>query len=213
MSRTLPQSLLDLARDLVIRARAHDQNAMGLLHEIGKMARDKANPRVIQVSALVDEYIKKHPYDGTPKLPKTSQQSLISGEEARDYVDTLRRHCGEDRQDLGLAIISLSPNMGDFAIVTLCDSVPLLGKEGNTTIDSIAAEFGSEKEKQAFLVGLKNSQKAQKLLALASKLKGNVLRALGIGSMVGQARRMQAVAKTKAPISVLSTVAGWEHGE
>lgn len=204
------QSLKEEVAGVVIRARAGDQNAMGLLVEVGKAAKGgNSKAKLAQKYAL--DYIKTNPVDDKITFSGTN----ITWLQVRPYVRRMQSAFGaETPTDYVRGIIPTITHMGQYAVTTLANGPSLLPRKGNNNcVRALMLAFSNPEDRKAFQYGLNNSQYGSEIAARAAKLNPQQLFALAIGCIVGQARRIQAVRLPNVPISVLSKDAAKELGD
>lgn len=189
--------LKSIAKELVIRSRAGDQNASALIMEAAKAAKN-GNPRAVKASTEIEKYIDANPLPA----PKVSKSSVWS--------DAMIGYIGELQSNFsGEAVVALVPYIGDFAMTALANGPKLT----NDIINQIAAEFGSEKERHAFRFGVVNSKQSDVIKDNARSLPRSIAFAILIGCNVGEAKRVQLVRLPNVPISIVSDRAASELGD
>lgn len=200
----MQQDLQSVCSELVVRSRAGDQNAMGLLVEIGKSAK-AGSPRAVESKKLVLKYIRNNPVPkkSGPKNQNTWTQSIAN------YVNTMQASFEGEPDELGDCIIAIIPFMGPYGATTLANG-PLLN---NDIINLISSAFSSDAEEHAFLFAIANADQSDKIVKNIGKLNKDAAYAILIGCVVGRAKRIQMVRLPGTPISVLSKKAAEELGE
>jgi hypothetical protein len=191
----MDQNLQTVCSELVVRARAGDQNAMGLLVEVGKSAK-VGSPRAIESKRLIEEYIRLNP---PPKKSTTRQQNTWT-QSIANYVNAMQASFSGEPDELGDCIIAIIPFMGPYGATTLANGPEL----NNDIINLISSAFGSDAEEHAFLFAIANADQSDSIIKNISKLNKDAAYAILIGCVVGQAKRIQMVRLPGTPISVIS---------
>lgn len=197
----MTDQIAQACKDLVIRARAGDQNAMALIVEVGKAA--KTGSERAKISAqYIEDYCKKNP---PPKVTDYNKHDW--SEMMQAYVNDLQSSfTGED---FGECVIVLLPIMGQFGINTLADGPNLT----NDIITQLSYEFGSELEQHAFQFGVRNVEQAERIKKNVKNLNKETAYAVLVGCCVGEARNLQLVRLPNTPVSVISKKAAEELGD
>ena len=187
-----------IAKELVIRSRAGDQNASAMIMEVAKAAKRGVKQAVISDKAI-SEYIEKNP------IPESNiEQSNVKWDLATtSYVAALQSGFN------GEAVIALVPLLGEFATTTLANGPKLT----NDIINLIGSEFGSDNEEHAFMFGVKNSEQADKIKQNIQNVPQSISAPLVIGCNVGEARRIQMIRNPNVPLSVYSKQVASELGD
>lgn len=186
-----------IAKQLVIRSRAGDQNASAIIMEVAKSAK-AGSPKAIQSNKAIAEYIKTHPVPNPRTMPATEWSDAMIG-----YISELQSNFS------GEAVVALIPLIGDFGPTTLANGPKLR----NDIISKIGSEFCSEKERHAFSFGVRNSEESDKIKEGLGNVPEQIAVAVLIGCNVGEAKRIQLVRLPNVPISVLSKQAASELGD
>lgn len=193
---TIPEA----CKELVIRARAGDQNAMALIIEVGKAARNGSETAKLSAQHI-EAYCKANP------PPSRSDKNVGNwSERMQSYVNELQSNFGEE--ELGESIVVLLPMMGQYGINTLANGIRL----SNDIIAEISAEFGSEVEQHAFQFAVANADQTDRIKKNVSKLNKETAYAVLVGCCVGEARNIQLVRLPQVPISIISEKAAEELG-
>lgn len=194
--------------DLVTRARLGDQVASATLVIIGQRA-DKGEKRAIEIRERVLRYTKDN--------PQKFQQGCVFGVEKPDKETIVGDACLLKRNlhtgnwsGQGLAILLLT--LGDYAVGVLTHGPSLLREDGadNPIVCSVRNALQSDHLTSIFDFGNDNTNKPEVLEAIARNLNKKQLRALALGSIIGRARRLQAVTHPQVPLSILSGDVAWE---
>jgi hypothetical protein len=186
------------AKQLVERARAGDQNAMGMIAMVGENAR-KGNPKARSAFMLIQEFINNHP------------AGSIMGAEQQSALGVLK----EPRNPLQVVytILCQLPMMGDEQIVNAACVILANGRPWNKpTVKSIDASLGHEVEKNLFRYGVDYANNEKKLRPIGTQLPPEAIGHLCAGHCIGTARKIQLARLPQVPVSVLSPDIGWELG-
>lgn len=184
------------AKSLVERARAGDQNAMGLLTMIARAAK-KGNPKAKRSAVAILAYAKKNPPTkfGAEKMIPVGLIHALHTEQGQRLINAVKRAV----QYTGGA---------EAAAIILANRVPLT----QTRISYLASDFGSEDEAQIFTFGIMQpSAKASGPLKQKLAPMGNVC--LEAGRCFGYARAIQLVRLPQTRVSRFNSMVGWELGE
>lgn len=187
-----------IAKELVIRSRAGDQNASALIMETAKAAKS-GSKRAVHANSLISKYIAENPLPA----PKLSAKPSVWSDAMIGYIGELQSNFS------GEAVVALVPIIGEFAMTSLANGPNLT----NDIINSIASEFGTEKEQHAFKFGVTNSKQSEKIKENVTTLPKSEAFALLIGCNVGEAKRVQLVRLPNVPLSILSDVVANELGD
>jgi hypothetical protein len=194
--------------DVVTRARLGDQVASATLVTIGKRA-DKGEKRAIEIRERVLRYTKEN--------PQRFQQGCVFGVEKPDKASIVGDACLLKRNlytgnwsGQGLAILLLT--LGDYAVGVLTHGPTLLREDGadNPIVCSVRNALQSDHLTSIFDFGNENTNKPEVLEETAKNLNKKQLKALALGSIIGRARRLQAVTHPNVPLSILSGDVAWE---
>lgn len=194
--------------DLVTRARLGDQVASASLVVIGQRA-DKGDGRAIEIRKKVLDYTKQN--------PQKLQQGCVFGVEKPEKADIVGDACLLKRNlhtgnwtGQGLAILLLT--LGDYAVGVLTHGPSLLKVDGaeNPIVCSVRDALKTDHLTSIFDFGNENTNKPKILESTARNLNKKQLKALALGSIIGRARRLQAVTYPNVPIAILCEDAAWE---
>jgi hypothetical protein len=194
--------------DLVTRARLGDQVASASLVVIGQRA-DKGESRAIEIRKKVLEYTKLN--------PQKLQQGCVFGIDKPEKQDIVGDACLLKRNlhtgnwsGQGLAILLLT--LGDYAVGVLAHGPSLLMLDGqpNQIVCSVRDALQSDHLTSIFDFGNENTNKPKVLEETSKNLNKKQLKALALGSILGRARRLQAVTYPNVPIAILCEDAAWE---
>ncbi len=215
---------------LVRRARAGDENAMGLITRVGQEARKGNNPRAQAAFAALKEFIDKNPAQDfvlgaepvimDPPSPTAIQKAVPDTEITVRRVDPELRKPPVPR---GLFDRLFDPEYFALVIIRACQyrnglpAAAALLAAGPALTNPVVHQlgltnFGSEESTACFFHGVKFSSEAS-WDEVAPHLDPPLRRCLAIGQCVGRARKIQAVRQPNSSISAYSPVAGWELGE
>jgi hypothetical protein len=200
----MSKDLQSVCAELVVRSRAGDQNAMGLLVEVGKSAK-AGSQRAIQSKRIIEDYISKNP---PPKSP-LSNNKITWSESIANYIGQMQSSFQGEDEELGICIIAILPYMGEFGVTTLSNGPKL----DNDIINLIASSFPSDVEEHAFLFAIANADQNEKMMKNLKNLNKNSAYATLVGCIVGQAKKIQRVRLPETPISVLSKKAAADLGD
>lgn len=191
------------SRDLVLRARQGDQNAMGTISMVRKNA-EMGHPRAQITYTIMKEFIESH--------PATEDKIIFSGETHNPYaIELVKEETKEaDPDRYSSAVIMLLPAIGAQQAAVLLANGPDLTEDSqldippeNPRVQAILRCI-SEDFREVFLLGLRCKNLAQaNTLGIPGKL----------GFSVGLARTIQGVRDGKIPIREFSPMASWELGE
>jgi hypothetical protein len=194
--------------DVVTRARLGDQVASATLVVIGKRA-DKGEPRAMEIRRKVLDYTKQN--------PQRFQQGCVFGVDKPDKESIVGDACMLKRNlhtgnwsGQGLAILLLT--LGDYAVGVLAHGPTLLMLDGepNPIVHSVRDALQTDHLTSIFDFGNENTNKPKVLEETARNLNKKQLKALALGSIIGRARRLQAVTYPNVPIAILCEDAAWE---
>lgn len=196
LERPQPTTVEQGARDLVERARAGDQVAMGIICQ----ARDRAkqrDPAAMKGVKALHAYIKANP-------PRSSQ---FGEEYLADQLASKLEELLEDDESYLQAVRQVAPELGakslDKAITTLANGPAIAAK-----LTELRDSFEGEDEKKAFAIGAVKCN-----LNVPDDMPQECRNALLLGYLLGMAHRIQRVREPGVPIKLLSPSAGWELGE
>lgn len=194
--------------DLVLRARAGDQNAMGMIDSVRRSAAS-GSPRAKTAFGLLKAYIEANPVTkATPRLGPAPVAHATMGAEAREAVAELR-----DRGPVVgiLALLALpflgGPDAFSAGVATLANGPPLTANRIGTIGQGL-----DEHGRRYFYTGVHYHGHDGCILARmcpTTEEKG----LLHAGRCVGIAKAIQDVRKPGSRISNYAPLAGWEHGE
>lgn len=194
--------------DVVTRARLGDQVASATLVMIGKRA-DKGEKRAIEIRERILRFTKEN--------PQRFQQGCVFGVEKPEKASIVGDACLLKRNlhtgnwsGQGLAILLLT--LGDYAVGVLAHGPSLLMLDGeeNPIVCSVRDALQSDHLTSIFDFGNENTNKPKVLEKTAQNLNKKQLKALALGSIIGRARRLQAVTHPNVPIAILCEDAAWE---
>lgn len=184
VSRLRNQKRQDAARDVVERARAGDQVAMGIL----AMVRDNAKrgePTAQQSYRAIERYIKRNPPTGI-------------GAEASDITHPKALQALWAADPSHETIVRALPLVSFWSGAVALSHGPNLTNERIETISQVLPEDQRPTLMQA-IVQWKTTPESSPLLKL--------------GRVIGLAKTLQLVRLPATPISLLSPIAAWELGE
>lgn len=184
------------AKSLVERARAGDQNAMGLITMIATAAK-KGNQKAKQSATAILAYAKSNPPTkfGAEKMMPVALIHALHVEQGQRLINAVKRAI----QYTGGA---------EAAAIILANRVPLT----NVRVSYLASDFGSEDEAQLFTFGIMQpSAKASGPLKAKLAPMGSVC--LDAGRCFGYARAIQLVRLPQTRVSRFNSMVGWELGE
>ena len=183
-------------RDLVTRARAGDQNAMGMIAMVGKAAR-AGNPKAKRATIAIRNYINRNPVGskfGQSTLP-VSLVHAVHNESGGRLISAVQQAMAY-------------PNAIDVVCVILSNRVPLTTKR----LTAIASQFGTEDEVKVFCFAVYNpSANASKDIRAKMNARGSAF--LDTGRCFGFARAIQLVRMPQSRLSRFSSAVAWELGE
>lgn len=198
------------ARDLVLRARMGDQNAMGMIQMVGQNAR-QGDKRAQAAFGLIQEFIRKHPpnggaggFAGGPRIGAEAQRSLSAIKAASHDLD--------NKFPVAMDAMYTLPRIGDenaigIAIIILANGQPI-------TAARLKAMDGllTEGDQGLFRYGHDFSRNEPKLAEMGCDLPASSVGFLCAGHCVGTARRIQLARLPQVPVSILGADIGWELG-
>lgn len=193
-------TIAQACKELVIRARAGDQNAMAMIFEVGNSARNGSRT-AIQSAKLIEEYCEKNP------PPEPMQHNANWSDLMQSYITELQSSFSGE--ELGEYVVVLLPMMGQFGINTLANGPTI----SNDIISQIASEFGSETEQHAFQFAVFHADQADKIKKNIANLNEETAYAVLLGCCVGEAKNIQQVRLPGASVSLISKKAAEEFGE
>jgi hypothetical protein len=194
--------------DLVTRSRLGDQVATATLVIVGKQA-DSGKKRAIEIRNKVLDYSKKN--------PQQFQKGIVFGIETPEKQEIIGDACILKRNlytgrytGAGLALLLLT--LGEYSIGILAHGPSLLMDSGepNEIVSSVREALQSEELLSIFDFGNENTNKPTVIDSAAKTLNDEQLRALSLGSIIGRARRLQAVMNPNVPIAILCLDTAWE---
>lgn len=189
-----PASLDDAAKDLVLRARDGDQNAMGLIAEVRAQARaGSARARASQAALMA--YVRAHPV----------QESDI-GAEARTHVRKIAKLGPMIAYVSLLRLPAFGPEAALAGAVTLANGPRLSGERVHDM-----GLLMDERDQRPFFLGVTTCCCDAK--RHASRLPPRAACAVMAGQCVQIAFNLQRVRAPGTSISRFSPMAGWELGE
>jgi hypothetical protein len=231
----MTDDLATQAASIVRRARVGDQNAMALIRQVGKAARDGTSTKAKKAYALIQKYINKNPtaikanatnsgglfgFGGDVHgLAPAPTAGLISDEPkaVKPQVDQRKplERGSLDRisdPDVVHAVIlrACQYRNGFQAAAVALAACQSLSKD--TVTEMGASLFGSEAASQAFFYGVKHCTDVD-AHQVAKAFDDYLKKPFVVGQCVGRAWRIQAVRRADSRIGLYSPVAGWEMGE
>jgi hypothetical protein len=193
------------AEQLVRRARAGDQVAMGIISQVAKSGGETA----LRAKRAIADYIKRNPSRHNSSFGnELSEPVLTAGGKAlhKALVKTAK-----SPESWAAAMTTLLPRLARehvyTAIVAAADGPPLNGKNKDALYNALR-----EPEKKAFSAGRKASwHDLSQVMGLAkrSKMPSD---AVMLGWICGKADRLQRFRKG-GPASLISNMVAWELGE
>jgi hypothetical protein len=209
-AETTPETLQDLAAELVTRSRLGDQVAMAQMCLVREHA-EKGHPGAKRSMAALTNYVKRHPIESTSRFG----DEIRRDNEADRLAELMFATMGNE-EAYPRAVINLAPEIAknDFnkAIVTLANGPSLLGNGNDVPIIlAIANSFTDDQIRAAFARGVKYCENAMK--DGYKELPPECQSMVRLGFLLGSARKIQAVRLPNVPISALSPEVGWELGE
>jgi hypothetical protein len=186
------------AMQLVERARAGDQNAMGMLSEIGKNAQ-LGNSRAKSAYSLIVEYCRTHPVN-----------NAIMGAEAQEALGVLKQP--DNPIDQILNVLCSLPVIGDPLCIQAACVLLANGPQWNKARTKQADQLLAGAERNLFRFGVENSSDSSKIQPVAKTIPQQGIGFLCAGHCIGTARRIQLARLPQVPVSVLSPEVGWELG-
>ncbi len=228
MPAAAPLALIEQkAVELVRRARAGDQNAMGMIKQIGGAARQKPSAaitpkdrdriaRARAAFAAIRRYIETH--------PATAAAAGLFGADSRLAAAPKRDpELAKPMLPKGIFDALFDPERFEIIVVRACKyrhglpaaavvlaSGPPLVME---TVNEIGlSTFGSDARTACFIHGVRFCGE-QDWAKAAPSLDGPQRRALVVGQCVGRARRLQMLRQPNSQIGRYAPSIGWELGE
>jgi hypothetical protein len=183
-------SVKDAARDVVERARAGDQVAMGIL----AMVRDNAkagDPKARKSFKVMEDYIRHHPPQNFGVCDVTHSESL----RALWSLNAMPPQMAVD------AVVAETPKVKFWqAVVAIVH-----GPKDDSLVSGVAKEMPLESlERKSFMRGIQwNKEKPTEA----------VTGFWNLGRMFGIGRAIQRLADNSIPIAVFCPVTAWELGE
>lgn len=229
----MPDALADHAASIVRRARVGDQNAMALIRQVGKAAREGTSSRAKKAYALMQKYINKNPTEARP-APATGGLFGFGGE-IPSLAPAPRAGIAKEAAPVAPALPErrvlprgafdriFDPESLPIVVIRACRyedglraAAVVLAAGPSFTKDSVQelglSIFGSEPASEAFFHGVKNCTDSD--LREAGKLFDDYLKKpFIVGQCVGRAWRIQSVRRPGSRIGLYSPAAGWEMGE
>jgi hypothetical protein len=206
------------ARDLVIRARSGDQNAMGMIAEVRKKAAT-GNAKAQAGFAAIHAYIKKNP--SSENKVHIERDSKIGGE-AADILRHLHRSVKRTDSRLG------AEGSADNEPVQTCYmllAIPTVGGERALNAATVTLANGpqlTDSRIRAIGDGIPNEQARSLLfkyiIAYCSNgseddLPSQLLPYVKAGQVIGQARTLQMMRMPSTPLAKLNDQTAYELGE
>ena len=188
----------DGAAQLVDRARAGDQNAMGILAKIGENAK-AGNPKAKSAYALVMDYCKQHPV-----------QNAIMGAEAQQALGILKQ--ADNPLDQILSVLCSLPVIGDPLCIQAACVLLANGPPWNKPKVKQADALLAGAERNLFRFGVENSTDNSKIQPVAKTVPPDAIGFLCAGHCIGTARKIQLARLPQVPVSIINGDIGWELG-
>lgn len=187
------------AAELVQRARAFDQNAIGMIDSIRKNAQLGQETAKSAFSAIA-KYIQDHPVQAD------------MGAEVKTVLGRIKHPNNSDVVKLG-SLGSL-PSLGDVdAIHVACILLTQGPAMSNGRITRMHEIYPTQSAKDVFEFGLDNCGSEAEIGEFRDELSESLEGVLCAGYCVGIARRLQLVALGKMPAGSLSRGIAWELGQ
>jgi hypothetical protein len=218
-------ALATQAASYVRRARAGDENAMGMLARIGEEAR-KGNRRASAAFAVAKDFIDRNPavpfqLGGEPALIADKGGSIA--ENAIAPIKKVDYELRKPPMPRGVLDKLFDPEYLALVIVRACQfrhglaaAAVVLASGPPLTANAIqqlsSTNFEGQEPRAVFYHGVKFSGE-DAWLEVAPHLDVPLRRCLAIGQCVGKARGIQAVRMPGSVITAYAPVAGWELGE
>jgi len=229
----MADALAEHAASIVRRARVGDQNAMALMRQVGKAAREGSSAKAKKAYALMQKYINRNPAEarGAPGtgglfgfggdvagLPPAPPAGIIEVSQEAPVSPAQKPSLPRGAFDR-----IFDPDVFPVVVLRACKyqsglpaAAVVLASGPSLTKDSVRemglSSFGSEPASEAFFHGVKNCTDAD--LQEAGKLFDDYLKKpFLVGQCVGRAWRLQAIRRPNSRIGLYSTRAGWEMGE
>jgi hypothetical protein len=184
------------AKDLVERARLGDQNAMAILEEMGKNARN-GNAKARSAYSIVMEYIRRNPVE------------TVIGVEESNVLGVLKDPANPIDQLLS-ALTKIpalgSQNLINVACVILADTTPW-----NDQNCATADKCLNGAPQSLFRYGFTFSNRGASIQQVVDTMP-EAVGFLCAGHCIGTARKIQMIRHRNAPLVILSPDIGWELG-
>ena len=204
------------AKDLVVRSRNGDQNAMAMIAEVRKAAQ-RGSVKARMGFEAIKQYIEKNPtaenaetrkWDRT--IPSDAQKTL------RDLRDAVKGQIGSASRmgaegsdpELTCRILLALPKTGgertlNAGTVALANGPKLT----DARIRQIGSGFGDEALRELFYKHIVRFHPS-----MADEVAEQLQPIVGAGQIVGQARALQVARLPNSPLSMVSPQTGWELG-
>ncbi len=183
------RAMFNAARDVVERARAHDQVAMAILAQVRDNAK-KGEPRAKASLRIIQKYIKSHPAQNFGVCDVTHCESL----------NTLWKLPSMPPDVAALAVINEAPKVTFWqAIVSIVQGPP-----GDALIVAVNEKMPEGVERDSFRRGVDWKK------GMPAGAKGP---AWSLGRIFGIGRAIQRLADETIPIAAFCPVTAWELGE
>lgn len=186
------------ARELVDRARAGDQNAMGMIVRVRENA-EKGVPRAVAAREAVMKYIRANPIPTKP--------SVIGAEVAEDLKEVKAKGPVMALDSL-LRLANGGPNAVFIGCILLANGPPIL----NGKIDGIAAMMGDPIAEALFSYAVRNCGPTGTAM-MTQTLPERMHPIVYAGQCIGRAQCLQRLRKPDTMISSILPNVGWELGE
>ncbi len=195
--RDEPQSVQQVARDLVERSRQGDQNADALLREVAdQYKRNPNNQRLRESREAILKYIQANP------VVSDIQRQIESGKLDKFALKMQHAWFNGDVDSIKTHLPVLASKSIPKAVVAVANG-PNLKRE---YLDVIVGTM-SEGEAKAFNIGIKHG--LNEMQHIPEEFKA----AFVLGHIIGTARKIQLCRRPGVPSSVLSPQLGIEFGE
>jgi hypothetical protein len=182
------------------RARAGDQNAMGMIEQI-RINAQGGNQLAQSSHGMISNWLKENPAEGAPVR--------FSGEVASS-LGMLKDP--EIEPEVLLGILCGLPLSGDMKAIDAAICLLSFGHPVNTKRIGVIQSAIPTPLKPAFDFGLANASDARQLTPLGSRLSPVEIGHLCAGHTLGTARRIQLARAPGQSVNILGADIGWEMG-
>ena len=223
MNKINEEQLKLAAENLVIRSRQGDENAMALIVGVRKAAANKGNRKAQMAYALLQEYIKRNPYDPriNPRIngEVTPTSNIFSGNKRairRDVLTIVEKTLRKPASAVRYAAIvnTFIPISGNtLAASSNAATVIANGPRINKNRMLRLAKSLDKEDRTPFMIGIRLANHTKQVLKLLRRLPEATKRALHIGYVVGLARTLQYIRNPNTEISPVWADVGYELGE